>query len=164
MQIADRYLNKLQGNSLVKSFILKRLQAEFVITAWLGSDGTNILNTVKSKETFNKKKVVIGDNEAFYYTDKSFNSIDLSSCRSNIFRLNKIHRSLQGRFNKDNTLVIDEKKKPRPNIEKDWYGCYVIYSERSLYYYIGHSIDIPKRFNAHISNIKKISLRQLLFH
>lgn len=154
MENADRYLNKLSCNNLVKKFILERLQEEFIITARLGTDGTNILNTVNSKETFNQKKFFIGKG---YYTEKSFNSIDLSSFRSNIFRLNKIHRSLHGRFNKDNTLVIGDKK-DKPHFDKDWCGCYIIYSERSLYYYIGYSKVIEDRLNNHVSKIKKYHL------
>lgn len=153
MQNAERYLNKLSCNSLVKIFILKSLEEEFTITARLGSDGTNILNTVKPKETFYKKNFLIGDNENMYYIDKRFNCIDYSTFRSNIFRLNKIHRSLHGRFNKDIILVINEKKE-KPHFDKDWCGCYVIYSERSLYYYIGYSKDIGNRLNSHVSNIK----------
>lgn len=155
MQNADRYLNKLSCNSLVKRFILKSLQEQFIITARLGSDGTNILNTVKPKETFHKKKIILDEN--IYYTDKSFNCIDFSSFRSNIFRLNKIHRSLHGRFYKDNILVINETKE-KPHFDKDWCGCYVIYSEKSLYYYIGYSKEIGNRLDSHVSKIKKYHL------
>jgi hypothetical protein len=158
MQNADRYLNKLSCDSLVKKFILKGLEQEFIITARLGSDGTNILNTVRSKETFYKKKIIEGDNPSMYYTDKSFNCIDFSSFRSNIFRLNKIHQSLHGRFNKDNGILVIDDCASYKKIHGDWCGCYVIYSEKSLYYYIGYSKDIDNRLSSHVSKIKKYHL------
>lgn len=57
MENANKCLNKLSYNNLVKKFIMKELEGEIIKTARLDSHGANILKTVKLKETYLKKKI-----------------------------------------------------------------------------------------------------------
>lgn len=107
------------------------------------------------KETYLKEKVVLTE-ETSVHLCIGFTAINFSSYRSNIFRLNKIYESLQGRFDNDKLLIHVSDNKDKTKYDASWCGCYVIYLKNSLYYYIGYSSAIAKRLSSHVSVVKKV--------
>jgi len=114
---AEDYLSKLSCNNLVKIFLLNMLNTEFKTTAKLGSDGANILNTVKLKNPYIIEKVIEYSSESIecFSTNVRFSEINFSSYKSNIFKLNRIYKRLQGRFVKDNLVFREPKKTTQTN-------------------------------------------------
>jgi LAGLIDADG DNA endonuclease family len=145
-------LSKLSCNNKVKIFLLNKLNDKFKITAKLGSDSDNILKKVVVKNPYNREKIFNDYDQKVYNLYVGLSKINFSSYRSNIFRLKKIYWCLYGRYVNDCFTFI-EKPKAHSLFEDSMCGCYIIYSRKSLYYYIGYSTDIKKRLITHYKNI-----------
>lgn len=156
---ADKCLSKLPLDSLVKRFILNRLEDKFKITAKLDIDGANILNTVRLKNPYIKKKIiesVLDDKFEAYHTEVSYNPINFASYNSSIFRLEQIYGSLQAKFDKGDLVTFNTEYQLKSG-DNSGCGCYIIYSKNSLYYYIGYSKDIKSRLKTHYNNLKSLN-------
>lgn len=169
---AEKCLSKLPLDSLVKRFILNKLEDKFKITAKLDTDWNNILNTVRFKDPYLKKKIIesvpnLDDKFEVYHTEVSYSPINFTSYSSSIFRLEKIYGSLHTNFNNDNFIISEHNNLGKKGVEDSLFddslcGCYIIYSKNSLYYYIGHSNDIRGRLKTHYKNFKSLLQRYSL--
>ncbi len=152
--------------NLVKKFILDMLEQKFKITVRLLSGSRNLLDIIKSKDPYVKKPIYqrMDDRYILSHTEVNYSEIDFSSLpksAANLFRLSKIYGCLRGRF-VNNSFEFVEVKKDKSLLDDFEFtpcGCYVIYSKKTLYYYIGYSSNIINRLNTHYLNLK--SLRAL---
>lgn len=161
-------LSKLSGENLVKRFLLGKLEEKFKITVKLEGEWRNLLNIVKSKDPYIKEPIYqkVGDRLIHVHTNVSFTEIDFSSfprSATNIFKLSKIYGCLEGRF-VNNSFEFIEVKKDKSLFDDSEFipcGCYMIYSKKTLYYYIGYSTNILDRLNTHYLNLKSLRASRL---
>lgn len=164
---SEECLSKLSspggGGNLVKRFLLDKLEVKLKITVKLEGEWRNLLNIVKSKEPYIKEPCYqkVDGKLIHTHTDVSFTKIDFSSfprSATNIFKLSKIYGCLEGRF-VNNSFEFIEVKKDKSLLDDFEFtpcGCYVIYSKKTLYYYIGYSTNIIDRLNTHYLNLKSL--------
>jgi hypothetical protein len=169
--------------NLVKKFLLDMLEQKLKVTVRLLSGSRNLLDIIKSRDPYVKKPIYqkVEDKLIIAHTEVSYSEIDFSPeggnnpptkevdfsslpcSAANIFRLTKIFGCLHGRF-VNNSFEFIEVKKDKSLFDDYKFipcGCYVIYSKKTLYYYIGYSTNIIDRLDTHYLNLKSLKASRL---
>ena len=153
------------SENLVKRFLLDMLEEKFKITVKLVGEWRNLLNNIKLKDPYIKEPIYqkVDGKLIHTHTYVIFTKIDFYSFHSNIFKLSKIYGRLEGRF-VNNSFEFIEVKKDKSLFDNYKFipcGCYVIYSKKTLYYYIGYSTNIIDRLHTHYLNLKSLKASRL---